>query len=154
MVKKSNLKIISILLSAVFLISICIIPVNAETNEVIIGGEPFGLKLYCKGVMVLRLERFKTCDDRLACPAKESGIKINDIITKANDTEIKSNEQFSEIIKNSEGKRLELERIRNSKTIKKKLKAEKNKRGVYYSGMWIRDSCAGLGTISYYNPKI
>ena len=149
MVKKS--RILTILLAVIFSLSICIIPARAESAEVIIGGESFGLKLYCKGVMVIRLEKFKS-EDRMVCPAKESGIKTNDIITEANDIKIKSNEQFSEIIKSSKGKEITLTILRNELSIRKKLKAKKNETGVYYSGMWIRDSCAGLGTISYYNP--
>ena len=152
MLKKTKLKIISYLLVIVFTASICLIPVSAKTTEVIIGGESFGLKLYCKGVMVVKLENF-TSENKLVCPAKEAGIEINDIIIKSNNIDIKSNEQFSEIIKNSKGKVLNLEILRNNKTIKKRLNAKKNKVGVYYSGMWIRDSCAGLGTISYYNPS-
>lgn len=149
MVKKS--KILSIILVIIFAFSIIIIPAEAKVSEVYIGGESFGLKLYCKGVMVLRLERFKSSSG-LVCPAEKSGIKVNDIITKTNGERITGNERFSEIIKSSNGKTLNLEVLRNNQTIRLKLKAQKNSRGVYYSGMWIRDSCAGLGTISYYNP--
>lgn len=152
MIKKFNLKIIMITLVIIISVSICVIPAQAQSVKVIIGGEPFGMKLYCKGVMVLRLERFLSGGKKV-CPARESDIRVNDIITKSDNVDIKSNEQFSRIIKNSKGKKIKLKIIRNNKTIDKTLVAKKNDNGVYYSGMWIRDSCAGLGTISYYNPN-
>ena len=151
MAKKVKIKLITIILAVIFSFSICIIPTSAKTAEVIIGGETFGLKLYCKGVMVIRLEKFRSRGNTV-CPAKDSGIKVNDVITEADSTKIKSNEQLSEIIKNSKGKAVTLTVLRNDIEILKKIKAEKNENGDYYSGMWIRDSCAGLGTISYYNP--
>ena len=150
MVKKHKLNFISIILVIIFSVSICTIPAQAKDTEVIIGGEAFGLKLYCKGVMVLQLEKFRSSGN-LVCPAKTSGIEINDIIIKSNNVKIRSNEQFSEMIKASKGKALELEILRNNKAIKKKIRPKKNSEGIFYSGMWIRDSCAGLGTISYYN---
>lgn len=152
MAKKSKIKLLSIIFTVIFCVSICIIPTQAKTAEVIIGGEAFGLKLYCKGVMVIRLEKFTSGGVRV-CPAKDSGIKVNDIITEADNSKIKSNEQLSEIIKGSKGKTVTLKVIRNDIEMLKKINAQKNENGVYYSGMWIRDSCAGLGTISYYNAK-
>ncbi|MCR5653534.1 MAG: SpoIVB peptidase [Ruminococcus sp.] len=150
MVKKHNLKTISFILAIIFSVSITAIPAETKTAKVIIGGEPFGLKLYCKGVMVLKLESFVS-DSKKVCPAMESGIEVNDIIIKSDNKIIKSNEQFSRIIKMSQGKPLKLRILRNNKVILKTLSPKKNRRNVYYSGMWIRDSCAGLGTISYYN---
>ncbi len=152
MAKKVKIKLVTIILAVIFSFSICIIPTQAKTAEVIIGGETFGLKLYCKGVMVIRLEKFRSGKDTV-CPAKDSGIQVNDIITEANNNKIKNNEQLSEIIKSSKGKTVTLTVLRNDIEMLKKINAEKNENGDYYSGMWIRDSCAGLGTISYYNPK-
>ena len=151
MAKKHNLKIISFILAFIFSVSVCAIPAEAKTARVIIGGEPFGLKLYCKGVMVLRFESFKS-NNQTVCPARQAGIEVNDIIVSSGGTKIKSNEQFSSIIKKSKGKALKLKILRNNRVITRTLKAKTNKKGLYYSGMWIRDSCAGLGTISYYNP--
>lgn len=148
MVKKS--KFVLFLLVIIFSVNSCIIPTQAITKEVFIGGEPFGLKLYCKGVLVLKLESFKSKNE-LVCPAKECGIQINDIITKADNKAVKSNEQFSRIVKNSKGKKITLEVLRNNKTEETTIVPEKDENGVYYTGMWIRDSCAGLGTISYYD---
>ncbi len=151
MVKKSYFKLITIIFAVIFSFSICIIPTQAKTTEVIIGGETFGMKLYCKGVMVLKLENYKS-GDNLVCPAKDAGIQINDIITKANKISIKSNEQFSNIVKASNGKPIKLTILRNDKETVTIIKPKKNNNNEYYTGMWIRDSCAGLGTISYYNP--
>lgn len=149
--KNVNLKIISIITVIIFSFSFSIIPAYTVTDKVIIGGEAFGLKLYCKGVMVTGMEAFDS-NGKKVCPAKECGIRNGDIITKINGKDVKSNEKISEIIKHSKGKELKLDIDRNNKEIKITLIPKKNN-NFYCAGMWVRDSCAGIGTISYYDPK-
>ena len=42
---------------------------------------------------------------------------------------------------------------RNGKEIKKTVSPKKNMAGSYIIGTWIRDSCAGIGTITYYDTN-
>lgn len=137
----------------IFVIILCfslnIIPAQAKTKELTAGGEPFGLKLYCKGVIVTKLEEFMSNGQKV-CPAKESGLMLDDIITEINKKKITSNEQAEDIIKNSKGKPLTLTVLREGKPISKTLTAKLNE-NEYYAGMFIRDSCAGIGTISFYD---
>jgi stage IV sporulation protein B len=125
---------------------------KAESRELVAGGEPFGLKLYCKGVLITKLENFMS-DGKIQCPAKESGLKLNDIIIKINDKKINTNEEAEKIIKNSNGKPLSFIISRNNETKQIRIKPKKDSNGDYYAGIWIRDSCAGIGTISYYDNK-
>lgn len=94
--------------------------------------------------------KFENIDNKDSCPAKESGILLNDIILSVNGKEIKSNEQLCEIITNSEGRELSFNIIRNNQLIKVKVKPIKHENN-YKIGVWIRDSCAGMGTITYYD---
>ena len=155
MVKKINLtknKIKALILVIIFSCSASIIPVQARADKVIIGGESFGLKLYCKGVMITQLESFESGGARV-CPAEEAGLKVNDVITKVGSRKIKSNEALSELIQSSGGEPLNLTVLRNEKEISAELTPKLSSGGDYLAGMWIKDSCAGLGTISYYNPE-
>ena len=152
MLKNVKIRIIPTILVIIFSFSICIIPASAKSRQVIIGGESFGLKLYCKGVMVTHFESFLS-NGKNVCPAKDSGIKKNDIILCADSKEVKSNEQIDEIVKNSKGKEINFRVLRYSKIINIKVKPLLNSNGEYYIGLWVRDSCAGLGTISYYDTK-
>lgn len=152
MLKNVNKRIIPTILVIIFSFSISIIPADAKTDKVIIGGEPFGLKLYCKGVMITRFENFVSNNKKI-CPAKSSGLRINDIIMYADNKRIKSNEQLNNIVKKSKGKNISFKIERNNKNMAIKVKPELNSNKEYYIGVWVRDSCAGIGTISYYNPK-
>lgn len=143
--KKS--KTVAIILLFVF--SFCVISTSAQTvypNEVILGGMPFGLKIFTNGVVVIKLNG----DDS---PAQKAGIKINDIITKANDKEITSNEQLKEIIENSDGETIKITLTRGERTLSKELTPIKDESENYVAGMWIRDSTAGIGTITYFDKN-
>ncbi len=152
MQKISKQKISIILSIIIFAISTFSIPVQAKDNKVIVGGESFGLKLYCKGVMVTNLESFESNGKKI-CPAESCGIKKSDIIIKINNETVKSNERVSEIIKNSKGESLNILIERNNKNLQLKLLPIKNNNEEYCAGMWVRDSCAGIGTICFYDNE-
>lgn len=146
-VKKSlMLSILVIIIS----LQLSIIPATAKSDKVIIGGEAFGIKLYCKGVMITHFQSFASKDKKI-CPAKMSGLRINDIILKADNRVIKSNEQLEEFIKKSKGKTITFQIARNNKKQNIKIRPQQNEKNNYYIGVWVRDSCAGIGTISYYS---
>ncbi len=118
---------------------------NAAEKEVIVGGMPFGLTMYTSGVIVIDV------DDTRDTPAKDAGIRENDIITKANGKEISSNEDLKEIIRASQGEDIELSLSRGKSPISLRITPEQNDAGEYEVGMWIRDSAAGLGTVTYFD---
>ena len=151
-VSTKNLKLISVTLVFIFFLFTAIIPAEAKTRQVIIGGESFGLKIYCKGVMVTRLECFEGKNGD-TCPAQKAGVEKGDIITSINNKKVTSNEQVNEIIKNSDGQKLGLCILRNEGKLNIEIKPELNDQGEYFAGMWVRDSCAGIGTISYYDTE-
>lgn len=146
--KISFKKILSIILTILIISFVTVIPVNAENKKVIIGGEPFGLKLYCTGVMITK---FENINKNKSCPAQESGLEVNDIITKVNGKKVKSNESLCEIIENSKGEALTITVVRNNEIKSFSLIPILNDNGVYKAGMWVKDSCAGMGTITYYD---
>ncbi len=152
MFKKIKIRIMPTILVIIFSLSICIIPAEAKTQSVIIGGESFGLKLYCKGVMVTKFESFISKGEKV-CPAKDAGIRINDIILSVNNINVKSNEQLERRIEAFNEVPLIIKLSRNGDLIKLNITPKRNSKGKYRLGIWVRDSCAGIGTISYYNPE-
>lgn len=150
MLKNVKTKIISTVLVFILCFSINIIPSEAKVKELAVGGEPFGLKLYCKGVMITKLEDFKS-EGVNVCPAKDCGLAQSDIITNINGVLVTDNEKTEALIKNSKGKRLLINYKRNGEKKETSLTPVKNSSGEYYAGMWVRDSCAGIGTISFYD---
>lgn len=124
-----------------------------EENQVVPCGTPFGIKLFTEGVMVIGTSNVKTQQGN-ANPAKQSGIKKGDVITKINDYQIKSNEDLAYMVENSSGKPLSVSITRGNITFDTSLTPVKPvNEDMYRVGIWVRDSSAGIGTITFYNVK-
>lgn len=78
-------------------------------------------------------------------------MRVNDIITEAEGETIKTNEDLQNILTGCNGDSIEITIIRDENKISKTVKPIKNMVGVYLIGAWVRDSCAGIGTITYYD---
>lgn len=124
---------------------------SAESSTVILGGQPFGVKFYNDGVMVIELEEFFN-GSHYVCPAKEGGLQVDDVIKKVNGIEIKTNEDLQETATGCGGKGMSFIIERDGKELCKAVKPQANTVGTYLLGAWVRDSCAGIGTVTYYNP--
>lgn len=130
--------------------------VNKEKREitqplpqVYVGGYPIGLKLYADGVVIVGTEAVDT-ENGLVNTAEKAGLKIGDIIKKVNGKEVKSNSQVSEIIEKSAGQEIIFEAERNEELFEVSFKAEFSKsEQKYKAGIWIRDSSAGIGTVTF-----
>ncbi len=123
---------------------------NNSNNYVYLGGEAFGIKMFTKGALIVKLEEF-ICESEKVCPAIKSGLRVNDNIIMANNTKISSNEQFEKIIENSKGNKISLKVIRDEKETCIDVTPKLCNDNRYKIGAWVRDSCAGIGTISYYD---
>lgn len=110
-------------------------------------GQPFGIKLMTDGVMVIELEKFDG-----NCPAAECGIKVGDIITAVNGENVTTNKKISEIISKSKGKPCTVTYKHNGYEKNTTLTPAYSK-GSYKAGIWVRDSSAGIGTLTFYNPE-
>ena len=124
---------------------------SAESSTVILGGQPFGVKFYNDGVMVIELEEFFN-GSHYVCPAKEGGLQVDDVIKKVNGIEIKTNEDLQETATGCGGKGMSFIIERDGKELCKTVKPQANTVSTYLLGAWVRDSCAGIGTVTYYNP--
>ncbi len=113
------------------------------------GGDLIGIKLKTDGVLVVGTESFQS-ENGTVCPAENAGIAVGDTLKTVEDIKISNNEQLSEIISTSEGHSLDVEIIRDGKTVAMTLTPEiSSVTGQYKCGLWIRDSTGGIGTLTY-----
>lgn len=120
-----------------------------EAPTLIASGEAFGIKLLMDGVMVINLQSMEA-DGKKICPAKEAGIKKGDIIKYINNKPVTSNSEIQHIINESSGAETEIKLSRNGCEFTVMLSpvySEENDR--YFAGMWVRDSTAGIGTVTF-----
>ena len=120
-------------------------------SKVYLGGDAIGVKFYTGGVIVVGLSATDT-GDRDPAPAKKAGLKTGDIITTVNGEKVRTVEQFREILEASGGAGLSLEFMRGEKQLSCVLYPILKDDG-YKAGMWIRDSTAGIGTVTFVTEK-
>lgn len=126
---------------------------STKRQYVVLGGENFGIKIYTDGVVVVGMDSVET-EDGVKNPAKEAGFKIGDIIKSVNGISVQSNSHFAKLLQNSKGKELKIKIERQGKEQNIKFRTlEEKETNKYRAGLWVRDSTAGLGTISFYNPE-
>ncbi len=115
-------------------------------------GTPFGMKIYTNGVMVTTLSDVQT-KEGVCQPAKAAGIKIGDYIVSINGQNVTTNEDVCDIVEKSNGKKLKFEILRGNTKIYISFCAEKSKEtDTYKIGLWVKDSSAGIGTLTFYSP--
>lgn len=117
------------------------------------GGMAFGVKFFTKGVLVVGISDVKS-GEKETKPAYDAGIRVRDVIISVDGTEVNSVKEFSEIIENSAGKGLLISLIRNGKQKEVTLYPSiADGDGKYKAGMWLRDSTAGIGTVTFIDPQ-
>lgn len=125
---------------------------EAEAPTLVAGGNPFGIKLLMDGVMVTELGEVETENGEKVCPAKDAGIEVGDVIKSADGKNITSNEELQKIISRSDGRKIKLMVFREEKDFPVFLKpAYSETSGNWRGGMWVRDSIAGIGTMTFFN---
>ena len=122
-------------------------------REVYVSGEVFGIKLYTNGVIVVGTQAFETAEKRVS-PAAQAGIEVGDIIVSINNMYVFSSDEVSSILNDNNGKpyKIRLKRDGRYKTFVV-TPAYSEREGCYKAGMWVRDSTAGIGTITYFDKK-
>ncbi len=115
-------------------------------------GIPFGMKIYTNGVMVTSLSDVATEKGNLK-PAKDAGIKLGDYILSVNGETVTTNEDLSQIVEKSNGKKLKFKILRGDTVIYISFCPVKSvETGSYKIGLWVKDSSAGIGTLTFYSP--
>lgn len=131
------------------LLLLFIMPLNvfAYSKEVIVGGQTVGIEVNSKGVLVVGLYKVKN-----AYIAKEAGFEIGDRIIKLNDKEVNSISAMIKIINESTSDTVEFTISRNNeeKNISLKLVEED---GISKTGIYVKDSITGIGTLTYIDPS-
>lgn len=117
-----------------------------------IGGDVFGIKLYTKGVIVVSIDSVTT-ENGIKDPAVEAGLKCGDIITHINGKDALNSAQMTQAVEQSDGKALKLTVDRNGEKLEMNLRPELSVNGNYKAGIWVRDSSAGIGTVTFYDDE-
>ena len=124
-----------------------------EREYVAISGELFGIRLFTEGIIVVGVDDVKTSKGNVN-PSEDAGLKKGDIILSIDSKEVRSCNQVSEIIEGSGGRVMKIQLKRNGRIFSIDFKAAySDSEGKYKAGIWIRDSAAGIGTMTFRDVK-
>ena len=175
------LKICSFFAALLLLFSLSLLSVSAaqkgngtSAGEVFVGGMPFGVKFNTEGVLVVGFCDVDVADPsgevRKVNPAKDAGIQIKDVITAVNGSPLTSADDLTSAVEKSNGQPLTLTvKRRTAATVKRNPRPTANtpnvemltvkitpayckNEGRYKTGLWVRDSGAGIGTVTFIIP--
>lgn len=114
-------------------------------------GRAVGIKLFSDGVLVVGLSELETQTGAMN-PGRSCGLKAGDIITHINGQEVDTIEQVQTILKAEGDQPLVIQASRSGRSLQLTAQAVENSQGDYQLGIWLRDSMAGIGTMTFYDP--
>ncbi len=162
--KRSSRRALFFALSLVFCLTLCFglftVTGAAVQNKmtyhnmkVILGGVPFGVKFNTEGVMIIG---FTDIDDmpKSQTPAYLAGLRTKDIITKVNGKVISNASELTGTVESSRGEPIDLTYKRSGVEHTVKLRPTYSQSEARYkTGIWVKDSGAGIGTVTYIVPE-
>ncbi len=123
------------------------VSVYALEGELIPLGRTTGMKFFTDGAAIIS---FNEIGGR--CPAKEAGLNVGDIILSVNGKPVLTNEELSKNVNNSKGCAV-LDILRDGQNMSITVNPVVSEEGKAYIGAYVRDSMAGIGTITFVDPK-
>ncbi len=146
---KINKQKITVLMTAAVLV-LTTPGVSAAEATLIAGGVPFGVKFMAGGVMVVGFSGYET-ESGVRTPAYDAGLRVNDIITHVNGKTVETTADVMKMVeKSKEEIEITVERNGTEETFRFQPLATGD--GKRRTGMWIRDTTAGIGTVTYIDP--
>ena len=119
----------------------------SKVKTVIAGGDAVAVRLTSKGAIVLGFT-----DQEKDNPARTAGLKQGDRILRVGDVEITCNEDLADALNAQGGNPLTLRYARGNKERETTVSPRKNDDGTWQIGVLVKDSTAGIGTLTYIVP--
>ncbi|MGL5513722.1 MAG: SpoIVB peptidase S55 domain-containing protein, partial [Sporomusa sp.] len=124
--------------------------------KLIPGGHSIGVVLQSQGVIVVGNSPVLTMQGQYVTPAKDAGIAVGDVIISINGIPVQSDTQVAEIIDESGKKNRSIDILLKRNEGQHHISASPvlchdTKR--YRIGLFVRDSAAGVGTLSFFEPE-
>lgn len=122
-----------------------------SNKQVVACGNTVGVKLLLQGILVIGISDVDNNGQKII-PAKNSGIKPGNVITRVNDKYVASIDELVNEIKNSGGKPIKINYNNGNGNMAAMVSPVKSSEDdQYHIGLWVRDSTAGIGTLTFYD---
>jgi len=131
----------------ILFLTLIIFPLNtfAYSKYLVPGGKNLGITIKSDGILVVGFYDTESV---------KSDLKIGDIITSINDKDVSSiNEMLKLIDTDSKSISLKIGYKRNDEFLNTTLNLTKDKNGVFKTGLYVKDSITGIGTLTFIDPE-
>ncbi len=128
----------------------------AKTSDIMVypGGKPLGIKINTKGALVIALSDIEVDGNKVQSPAAVAGIAIGDSVIRINNETIKSAEDIATYVNRSKGEKIKVTVDRKGEEMNFIVNPVISKKDENYKiGLWVRDSVAGVGTLTFYHKE-
>lgn len=122
-------------------------------TKVIPVGTTVGLKLHTNGVLVVGMSEVKGINNEKSKPYENTKIKEGDMIVEVNGIAITCTNDLIQTVNSSEGENISIKYKRDEEIYSEEIIPVKTSSTEYKLGLWVRDTAAGIGTISFYDPE-
>ena len=121
-----------------------------ETRPVVtVCGTPFGVKMFSEGALIVGFSDLNT-PDGTANPAKKAGLRLGDRVVRMDDTLTETNDAVHDALETAAGAPVQVVYVRNGEQFQTRLTPVwDSTAGQWRAGMWVRDSSAGIGTLTF-----
>lgn len=128
--------------------------VDVVSNKNLVAcGNTVGVKLKLDGILVIGISDVLTNNQKVI-PVKNTGIRPGNVITGINDENVDSIDELVDVIESNGGKPLKIS-YRSGNEIQQAMisPVKSSEDDKYHIGLWVRDSTAGIGTLTFYDEK-
>ena len=122
-------------------------------TKVVPVGNIVGLKLYTNGVLVVGMSEILGENSEKYKPYEKSGIKEGDLIIEINSNKINNKQDLIKMINSSSGNEIDIKYVRDGAIYTTNIVPAKTFQDEYKIGLWVRDTAAGVGTFTFYEPE-
>ena len=146
MKNKYYIKIYTLFLLIVLIVTFSIIPIKANEKFVYLGGDSIGIHI-SNGIEITGLHKVETNEGKVS-PWKNSDIEIGDQIKTINGIEVNNLKELDYELNKLNGQ-TQIGLIRNNQSIITKIKIVNDKFGHKSIGLYMKDSISGIGTLTF-----
>jgi len=135
----------------IFFITLCFFPISvfAYSSYLIPGGENIGIQIQSNGIMIVGLYKVEG-----KSPGSDAGLRIGDKIIAINDDKITGvSDLVTNIEKNNQNNKIRITYERNKKIYETLLTLVKGNDNTYKTGLYVKDTINGIGTLTYIDPN-
>ena len=128
--------------------------VVTERVQVTVCGTPFGVKMFSEGALIVGFSDIDSPGGSTVNPAKAAGLRLGDRVIRIGQIRTENNDAVKEALEAARGSAAEVIYVRSGEQRSTTLTPVWDAAAAQWrAGMWVRDSSAGVGTLTFVDPE-